>query len=271
MKLGILSDLHVDLENNEPAKILSGLVAAVKENMVETMIIAGDVANDYEITLGFLRDFENASSVRCLFVPGNHDIWNEKHPEKNAWNTYQALQSFAGNLANGPVTLSDDWIVIGDLGWYDYSFGSPQYTTSEFDRMKIKGRLWQDKVKAVWGKSTIEMHDFFYNKLEQQLNACKNKRIIFVTHVLPILDFTVQPPDRMWKYLNAFLGSKQYGRLALKYSVAYSISGHVHYRRQIQHENTTFICNCLNYPSQWVANDDPIVEIQRTFKTIEIN
>ena len=271
MKLGILSDLHVDLENNEPGRILSGLVAAVKKHKVETMIIAGDVANDYEITLGFLHDFENACNVRCLFVPGNHDIWNEKHPGKSSWDIYQALQTFAGNLANGPVTLTDDWIVIGDLGWYDYSFGSPKYTAAEFDRMQIKGRLWQDKVKAVWGISTLEMHDFFYNKLEQQLEACENKRIIFVTHVLPIVDFTVQPPDRMWNYLNAFLGSTQYGKLALKYSVAYSISGHVHYRRQVKHEDTIFICNCLNYASQWHDNTDPIVEVRRAFKTIEIN
>ena len=270
MKIGILSDLHVDLENNEPGKILPGLVAAVKKNNVETMIIAGDVANDYEVTLGFLGELENACNARCLFVPGNHDIWNEKHPDKTAWDAYQALQSFGGNLANGPVALTDDWVVIGDLGWYDYSFGSPTYTVEEFDRMKIKGRLWQDKVKAVWGRSTLEMHDFFYDKLEQQLAACKNKRIIFVTHVLPILDFTVQPPDRMWNYLNAFLGSKQYGALILKHAAVYSISGHVHYRRQVKYENTTFICNCLNYPSQWVDNDDPAVEIQKAFKTIDI-
>ncbi len=79
MKIGILSDLHVDLENSDPQDLRQGLVAAIEENQVETMIIAGDVANDYEITLDFLHDLENAADVRCLFVPGNHDIWNEKH------------------------------------------------------------------------------------------------------------------------------------------------------------------------------------------------
>jgi hypothetical protein len=74
----------------------------------------------------------------------------------------------------------------------------------------------------------------------------------------------------MWRYLNAFLGSKQYGELALKYSVAYSISGHVHYRLQQQCQKTVFICNCLNYASQWIENDDPVSEVARAFKTIEI-
>ena len=271
MKIGILSDIHVDLENSDPQKILRGFVEAIEENKVEVMVIAGDVANDYQVTLRFLHQIEATTGVRCLFVPGNHDIWNEKHPAKTAWDIYHALEKFPGNLARGPVELTDQWVVIGDLGWYDYSFGSSDYTISEFDRMKIKDRLWQDKIKAVWGKSTIEMHQYFYHKLEKQLDAYKQKSIILVTHVLPILDFTVQPPNNMWDYLNAFLGSRQYGELALKYSVAYSISGHVHYRRQKKYENTTFICNCLNYASQWIDNDDPVVEVKRAFKTIDIN
>lgn len=271
MKLGILSDIHVDLEGSDPQKLLQGFVEAIEENQVETMIIAGDVANDFTVTLDFLRQIEDASGARCLFVPGNHDIWNEKHPDKTAWDTYGGLKAFDGNLARGPVALSDQWVVIGDLGWYDYSFGSPEYTTAEFDRMRFKDRLWQDKIKAVWGKSTIGMHRYFYDKLEKQLAAHRKKRIILVTHALPIVDFTVQPPDAMWRYLNAFLGSRQYGELALKYAVEYSISGHVHYRRQVNYENTTFICNCLNYASQWVDNDDPVLEVKRALKTIEVD
>ena len=61
--------------------------------------------------------------------------------------------------------------------------------------MKIGNRLWQDKVKAVWNKPTLEMHRYFYRKLEKQLEANKNNNIILVTHVLPLLEFTVQPPD----------------------------------------------------------------------------
>jgi Icc-related predicted phosphoesterase len=115
------------------------------------------------------------------------------------------------------------------------------------------------------------MHQYFYRKLEKQLDSYKHKNIILVTHVLPIIDFTVQPPDTMWNYLNAFLGSQQYGELALKYSVKYSISGHVHYRRQVKYDDTMFICNCLNYASQWIDNDDPVVEVKKAFKSIEIN
>ena len=270
MKLGILSDLHVDLKDSDPEKLLQGLVEAVAENGVETIIIAGDVANDYTVTLKFLDRIEEKAGVRCLFVPGNHDIWNEKHPDKTAWDTYRELENFSGNLSAGPIELGDQWVVIGDLGWYDYSFGSSEYTIADFDRMKFKGRLWQDKIKAVWDTSTLEMHRHFHRKIEKQLKASRHKKIIMVTHVLPIVDFTVQPPDKMWNYLNAFLGSRQYGELALKYGVDFSISGHVHYRRMKRYNSTTFICNCLNYASQWIDNDDPVLEIKRAIKTIEI-
>jgi putative phosphoesterase len=270
LKIGILSDIHVDIDHRRPDGVVQGLVQAIKERQVDLMIIAGDVANDYELTLRALETIEDASGVRCLFVPGNHDIWNEKHPDKTAWDTYEALKQFSGNLCNDPYELDNDWIAIGDLGWYDYSFGSREYSTEEFDRMKINGRLWQDKIKADWGKPTIEMHHYFHHRLEQQLQTHSDKKIILVTHVLPLVDFTVQPPDKMWNYLNAFLGSKQYGQLALDYSVAYSICGHVHYRKQQTYENTVFICNCLNYASQWLDNDDPVIEVDRAFKTITL-
>ena len=270
LKIGILSDIHVDIDHPTPHGVLEGIAVAIKENAADIMIVAGDVANDYELTLRALETLEDASGVRCLFVPGNHDIWNEKHPDKTAWDIYEALQQFSGNLCNGPYELGNDWIAIGDMGWYDYSFGAREYTTEEFDRMKINGRLWQDKIKANWGKSSVEMHHFFFDKLEKQLQDHQRKNIILVTHVLPLKDFTVQPPNKIWNYLNAFLGSKEYGELALDYSVAYSICGHVHYRKQQTYEKTVFICNCLNYASQWVDNDDPRVEVASAFRSITL-
>ncbi len=269
MRIGILSDIHVDLEHPEPGKVVDGIAEAMEANAVETMIIAGDVANDFRLTLRTLRALERRTGARVLFVPGNHDIWNEHHPRLNAWEIYEALREFPGNLANGPQELADGWVVIGDLGWYDYSFGG-DYTLEEFDRMQIDGRLWQDKVKAVWNRPTREMHAYFYAKLEAQLKRYAAGRVVLVTHSVPLRGFTVQPPDPPWDYLNAFLGSAGYGDLALKYAAAYSICGHVHYRREQTIGRTAFICNCLNYAGQWEGNRDPRVEAARALKTIEL-
>ncbi|MFQ5486479.1 MAG: metallophosphoesterase, partial [Desulfobacterales bacterium] len=118
MKIGILSDIHIDLEHPEPDLVIEGLVNVIEQRGIEIMIIAGDIANDYKRTLHTLHLIEELTETRCLFVPGNHDIWNEKHPDKTSWDIYDALKSFSGNLVNGPATLPNGWMVIGDLGWY---------------------------------------------------------------------------------------------------------------------------------------------------------
>jgi putative phosphoesterase len=270
MKIGILSDIHVDLEHRRPDEVIDALVTVIEEEEVAAVIIAGDVANNYVTTLKTLDKIEHASGARCIFVPGNHDIWNEHHPQKTSWQTYDALRAFSGNLACGPIELAFGWVAVGDLGWYDYSFGDPKYSRKDFDRMQIGDRLWQDKVKAVWGRTTLQMHRYFLEKLEGQLACCRGKKIILVTHVLPIADFTVPRPDPLWGYLNAFLGSRSYGELALEYAVRYSICGHVHYRKEAACNETRFICNCLNYASQWINRNDPLREIRQAFKTITL-
>jgi Icc-related predicted phosphoesterase len=113
------------------------------------------------------------------------------------------------------------------------------------------------------------MHGYFYAKLKQQLDGLRDKKIILVIHVLPIKEFTVQPPNRMWSYLNAFLGSAQYGKLALEYAVPYVICGHVHYRMQKRIDNSEFICNCLNYSDQWIKSE-PDHEVAEVLKVIDI-
>lgn len=270
MKIGILSDIHVDINLTGGSPVVDGLKSAIVKNHLDKMIIAGDIASDYELTLSTLADIESATGTACLFVPGNHDIWNEKHPSMTAWETYAKLKSFHGNLANGPQLLSENWVTIGDIGWYDYAFGSSEYSTKAFDRMKIDNRLWQDKVMAIWEKPTQEIHHYFLNKLETQLKENRRRNVILVIHVLPLRFFTVRPPDHTWRYLNAFLGSPDYGELALKYDVRYVICGHVHYRKQTRINQTEFICNCLNYHNQWIKKD-PAEEIAETMKIIEID
>lgn len=270
MKIGILSDLHVDLEHPDPQTVPAALSRAAAEAGVEALIVAGDVSNDYRLTLKTLEALERRSGARVLFVPGNHDIWNEKHPRLSSWEIYDALQDFAGNLARGPQPLGAGWTAVGDLGWYDYSFGGPGYATADFERMQIGRRVWQDRIKARWGRSNAEMHAFFYARLAAQLERLGGERVVMVTHAVPIREFTVQPPDATWDYLNAFLGSARLGELARRHGVAVAVCGHVHYRREAVVDGTRFICRCLNYRSEWVDNRDPEREVERALQVIEL-
>lgn len=271
MKIGILSDIHVDINFTDRDMVTPAICHAIKEKSLEMMIIAGDVASDYSIALKSLKQIERDSGVPCLYIPGNHDIWIENHPDKTSWEIYDLLKAYSHNLSNGPFGMGKDWIVVGDTGWYDFSFGDKKYSIEDFNRMQYEDRVWQDSINAVWNRSTLDMHDYFLKKLEAQLEKYKQKNVIVVTHVLPVKEFTVQNPSPMWEYLNAFLGSAEYGRLILKYpNVKYSISGHVHYRKKIRKQNTEFICNCLGYRSEWFENDDVELEVHRAMMVIEI-
>ena len=277
MKIGMLSDIHVDLNGGQA--VINGLLAAMLRRDVEVMVIAGDVSSDYRVTLDSLEQLQERSGIRIVFVPGNHDIWNEAHPEITAWQAYEALESFPGNLTAGPQEIAGGWRIIGDLGWYDYSFGGSQYSREDFDRMQIGERIWQDRIKAIWDRHTLEMHRTFYEKLDDQLKRAEagrvsdphHRKIILVTHVLPRKEFTVQRPDPEWVYLNAFLGSPEYGELALDHGVRYSICGHVHYRKEVTVKGTRFICNCLGYMDEWMWSRDPATEIDRAFLTLELD
>lgn len=234
------------------------------------MLIAGDLANNYEVVLETLYEIERLSRAKCLFVPGNHDIWTLKHQDKSSWEIYQALQTFSGNLTREPFHLNEEWVVIGEMGWYDYSFGSSRFTVQEFDEMEHNEMLWQDKFFAQWGRPTREVCQYFYHKMQRQLDEFADKKIITLTHVVPHPDFIVQSTQEMWQYFNAFLGSKAYGELFLHYPVKYAVFGHVHYRQRRVYGETTFICNSLGYNREWYQ-EDPAEEVARAFVTIEIS
>lgn len=271
MKIGILSDIHVDLNNTKNGDVTTAIYQTLENEDIDLFICAGDVADDFQRTIETIEEIRSRSGRRCLFVPGNHDIWVEYHPGMSSQQIYEALGELPDNLSSEPAPLNDDWIAIGDLGWYDYSFGGAEYSKEEFDRMRFGDRVWQDGIKAVWNRDTVEQHRHFYDKLKAQLEQHTDKRIIFVTHVLPIRDFTVLRPNQEWNYLNAFLGSAAYGDLVrLHDNVKYSISGHVHYRKKKRIGETEHICSCLGYVDQWKTGTDPFIEVPAAMATIRI-
>jgi Icc-related predicted phosphoesterase len=288
VRFAILSDLHIDL--NDPSvpvtenRVLRGLLRGVERQQPDVLVIAGDVSNHYRTTLEALEHIQSIVGLPCLFAPGNHDLWREQ-PDADlglpaqagattarppAWQSYEALQVFPGNLSRGPLELPGGWLAIGDTGWYDYTFGDHRYSLEDFDRMELDGRLWMDKVLAIWDRPTRDMHRWFLERLERRLSGNRGRRILLVTHAVSHPRFTVRPADRQWAYLNAFLGSPQYGELAVRSGAELAVCGHVHFRRQFAEGPTRFVCNCLGYATEWGANPDPARESEQALLTLEL-
>jgi len=271
MRLGILSDIHIDANRRHGDRVTPALIAAANARELDWFILAGDIAGNYRTTLDILGRLEREIDAGVLFVPGNHDIWNREHPDMSSWDIYHALQEFPGNLANGPRELGNGWRAVGDMGWYDFGFGGSGYSHREFERMEIAGRVWRDRLYASWGESTQDVHAFFMERLRAWLAAGDGRRTVMVTHVVPVVDFLVTFRRELWNYLNAFLGSPEYGQLAWEHKIPYAVCGHVHFRRDKTVRGTRFICNCLGYSGQWRKKNDPVAEVDDSLVTIDLD
>jgi len=319
VRIGFISDIHVDLNRIKGEDLVTGLLAREShKRKLDILLVAGDLSSDYALTLKTIAALEAESGVRVLFVPGNHDIWNENYPGCKAWDSYNALLENPGNLARGPVSLAEGWTIVGDLGWYDFAYGDPSFSLAEFQKMKHGGRTWQDKIKSIWDRPTLDMHRLFLQRLEASLAKAADaietreadgsgtsggaindvsvgagfttsalggsspsvdsgalvdaaqRKVIFVTHVVQIREFTVQNPGPQWKYFNAFLGSPEYGELALRHGAKLAVCGHIHYRRQVMKGETRFVCPCLGYVTEWPAPADPEKQIAETLQVFEL-
>lgn len=272
MRIGLISDIHVDLNRVDGKDVVTSLLALeARRRKADVLVIAGDISNDYMLTIETVEKLSAEFGGKVVFIPGNHDLWNENYPGFSAWDTYNALLEHPANLAKSPVLLQDNWAIAGDIGWYDFKFGDSSFSIDDFRKMRYGERTWQDSIKAPWAKDSIEIHAFFKERISKSLDSIGGRNIVLVTHAVQIAEFTVQNPNQMWKYFNAFLGSPEYGELSTAQGVSLSVCGHVHYRKRVRIGMTEFVCPCLGYSEEWSLPSDPAHEIARSLQCYDLN
>lgn len=241
----------------------------VKQSEVELLLIAGDISNDYQRSLDFLHQLEQVSSCKVLFVPGNHDYWSKDNNVTDTYKIYEAFKADSTSILEKPYVINDEWAVVGNSGWYNHSFGSSQFSDEQFSEMTYKGRTWQDKIFVHWGASNQEMHQWFYNKIEKDVQAVSGRQIILMTHMVTHPHFIVPMPHELFSYFNAFIGSSEYKKMYETYNIKVSVMGHVHYRKQWIENDVKYICACLGNCNEW-RTKDPVKEIDDAFFVCEI-
>ncbi len=267
MKVGCISDIHIDM--NREFDVLGVLAQTARKKQLDALVIAGDISNHYTTTLAFLKQLGVRMEIPCYFVPGNHDLWDESGTCRNTEEIFKQYQEHPHCLIGRGIPLAGDWVLIGNTGWYDYSFSSPKYQWEDFAKRKLGQRTWMDSINVRWGKADRQVHLSMLAQLEEQMVRNRGKKLIAVTHMLPDAYFTVPESVPEWDYFNAFLGSRDYGGLYEQEEVQYAVCGHVHYRKRYQKQGTKYICACLNYHTQWaVASCE--VEMEHALTVIEI-
>ncbi|WP_174615609.1 metallophosphoesterase [Virgibacillus ihumii] len=267
MKIGVLSDIHEGINRKKTGEdILPTIHNWIDTNNPDVFIIAGDMTAKPQQALTLLNQLQKTcSKTKILFVHGNHDVYDE-----NSVNAYETLLQFPGNLGNGVVELNKDWVVIGDGGWYDYSYGLPQFKTNDFKKGTFRDFTWPDKTYAHWSEPDQDVTDRYIRKLSYWLEKHREQNIIMVTHFVPFSHFVEVKNDPGWDFFNAMQGSSVFGELAKQYNIKKYIFGHVHKRYHEQYNGMEIICNPLGYyPHEW-ATDSAEEEITSTIKMITI-
>jgi putative phosphoesterase len=269
LKLLCLSDLHVD-HNNARLKVnlVDELVSYIRETAPDRVVVAGDMAGGSERCISYIEEIEQKSGVPLSYVPGNHSIWTNKK-DSDSWAEYEALRRHPSSLIDRPIYLPDGWVLLGDMGWYDYSFRESHMSRDEV--VSQKKLAWTDSVMARWGLEDEEVCDLMLRKFEDLLNAHREHKVIFVNHFVPYRDYVpVSPHNRVWNLIRPFLGTGRLGDLLDRSpQVRYVLFGHVHHRFRRERNGQDVICTPLGYVKEWQSSD-PSVEVRASGTWIEI-
>lgn len=266
MKIGFLSDIHLDVNKNFP--VIKALSDFCNDENLDKVVFAGDFSSDFT-TISYVIDYLNRHTKTQLhFIPGNHDLYICH--DKNSRQIYNELCQLHECLVNHPVELGE-WVIIGDTGWYDYSYRDDAYTIRQIQKKSYHGMMWADKRYFQWGTDDIEINDYFLSNLENLLIQYRDKKIIAVTHTVPFQDFVkYKNNDPTWNYFLVFIGSKKIGQLYEKYSAKIAVFGHTHFRFNQSRNDMLCLCRPLGYHFEWKNSFNIQKEIQDAFYVIEI-
>ncbi|WHS06696.1 metallophosphoesterase [Ligilactobacillus salivarius] len=231
MKIAISSDNHLDVNRQDPDEIVSLQANYLNEQNVEYYLFAGDMFNDFQKTKDYFEKLNTLITGKAYFIAGNHDML------KNI--TFAELEN--NNISdfylhNTYIDIPNtDWRIIGNNGWYDYSF-SPTLTEDEIKRWK--NTYWIDAgIKQPMSDNEREQLVLQQSRQQFELAKQAKKKVIFVTHFVPNSKALWSKPAtlksdkeiRIFKMVNALLGSQHLGELIQDYpEIKYVFYGHVH-------------------------------------------
>lgn len=248
MKIVTVSDIHLDMNSNYAGvDLLPAFIRCLKKCDADLIIIAGDLCDNASDTILALNQLESELGKKVLFIPGNHDVW-VKQGEQSSWDCYNLLKNHSSSLLDKSFEINDTHVIIGEMGWYDYSF-----VKEDISKQTVLEHLqdWGDHKWTEWGMTDLELNEIMLRSVEAQLKQYQHKKVILVHHFVPYKDFLTGSTEYMnWDVYNAFMGSESAGRLIDSYSnIEYVIFGHTHDRYGVVHDyhHKTIICNPLGY------------------------
>lgn len=229
VRVALSSDQHLDINQVPIETIIDQQATWLLSHQVGVYLIAGDLFNHFDRSLTFVQRLQTAvPTIQVRFIAGNHDMVNGISFDE----LEQALDPtyLHNQFLDVPGT---DWRIIGNNGWYDYSFAKGLgKDIAAFEQWK----------RAYWLDSAIqqpmtdpERTDLVLTQVAAQLKLAQvaKKRVFFVTHFVPQANYLrVTTDNRFWNMANAMMGSQRLGDLLTQFRVERVLFGHMHLRTQ---------------------------------------
>ncbi len=158
----------------------------------------------------------------------------------------------------GPLVMGKT-AIVGNCGWYDYSYRIPEY---EVDMLQYKakqlrgGGTWMDARFAFWGAPDELVCEAMLQDVQAQLEFLERdhpevENIIVVNHHVPHPSGVKVKGEISWDFFNAFIGCGRYSQLYQKSSrVQQVIFGHTHFRQHFQEGHVKYSCSPFGYLSR---------------------
>lgn len=217
VRIAISSDNHLDVNQVEPQKALAMQAQYLQACGVQYYFYAGDLFNDFDQTRRYMAALRTrlANRVQVYYIAGNHDLLQHA--------PFELTEHLAdpGYLHRRSVDLTGtNWRVVGNNGWYDYSFST--YRDEPAAVRQWKRVYWLDSEIDQPGDDQKRMQGVL-DKVADQLVTAKDagKRVLFLTHFAPRHELlaprpaAVQTPrrERFYQMINAMMGSDRLGEL----------------------------------------------------------
>ncbi|GAO99274.1 phosphohydrolase [Fructobacillus ficulneus] len=226
------------------------------DNKISVYIIAGDLFNRFDKTLEFSRQLQEFvdEKVQIRFLAGNHEMGTAV--------TYDELESSVDDLYfHNKVLDVGGTRLVGNNGWYDYSFDQGRHTIKETQRFKRE--FWYDRRI----QQPLTDPERLAVNLEQMKAAVEaghqaGQKVILVNHFSPEETFINQIPfkEPRLDILKSFLGSQAVSDMIVGEKVQASVSGHLHLHvPPYQKNETTFYNASVGYRTrrvkEWFSHD----------------
>lgn len=259
MKIRVLSDLHIDVNdtypNCEPLQL---------ENNDVFTIVAGDTAGSPEIAIDWIQ--ENVQ--KGLVVSGNHIVYSgDKRPIQDL--KQKMAQVFP---KEGPITYLDQMtgvmskevdgiLFVGTTLYTDYAL-SPDILAENAMRYAGSKSLGMNDFRFGYTKSQGKIRPiippdyrrwFIESKKEMTriIEANPNKEVVVITHHCPSEKCCTDE----WNLLNPSYASNLENFIKEHPNIKLWIAGHVHQRKNFKIGNCLVLMNPRGYELDWEARD----------------